>query len=349
MNKKWISLFCTGVVLVSVAAFAGCKAQEPEKKTESTEPPRYVDPCEELLPKVDEGYYYKDMPKAYEKESQNQGTLELLTYTSFNAEGEEVEDHAFVYLPYGYNPQDTGKKYNVFYMSHGGGGDYYSMFYKRAEWQNGKQVPTIFKNVLDNMIENKDIEPMIVVTPTYTLSSPEYYQQNCLAQCLLPAVESKYNTYAETADAAGLKASRDHRAFGGYSMGSGNCWYSFQYNLDYIKWFMPMSGAHLESAFATRPLPEICDSLEQVVSDANMTAKDFYIYSSCGPEKLDNAYEHVRDLFVELAKHTNTFVYTNDFHTGNIHVSFSPKNAHGDVPYGVYYIYNTLPLFFQNY
>lgn len=346
-NRKALAIVCYALILVLAISLAGCQAKKPEK-TEPTEMPKYVDPCEALLPQVEDGYYYHDMPKKYERECENGGTLELVTYTSYDSEGSEVEDHAFVYLPNGYDQNDTAKKYNVFYMSHGGGGDYYSMFYKGAEWRNGKEVPTIFKNVLDNMIANGDIEPMIVVTPTYTLSSPEYYQQNCFVQCLLPAIEGKYNTYAESTDEAGLKASRDHRAFGGYSMGCGNCWYNFQYNLEYVKWFMPMSGVYL-NAQDTAITSDVCDMLVQVVKDAGFTAKDFYICASTGGPKLDNAYDHLVIFYPELAKRADTFVYTNDFHTGNLHVDFSEKNAHGDVPYGVYHIYNNLPRFFQNY
>ena len=43
--------------------------------------------------------------------------------------------------------------------------------------------------------------------------------QKELAEDLIPAVETAYKTYAETVDPAGLKASRLHRGFGGFSMG----------------------------------------------------------------------------------------------------------------------------------
>ena len=337
-------LLCALFVL-SAVCLTGCAKKEPEKKAEET---RYIDPVESLLPQVPEGYYYHEVPKDYTTNSEKQGTLELLTYTSFDKEGKEAEDHAYVYLPYGYDSGDASKKYNVFYMSHGGHGDYYTMFYDANSWrQQNQQILTIFKRVLDNMIEKGDIEPLIVVCPTYTLSSPEYYQQNCFRQCLLPAVEGKYHTYAASTSEADLKASRDHRAFGGYSMGCGNTWYCFQYNLEYVKWFMPMSGVYL-GAQNTEITATVCDMLEQTVKDAGMTAKDFYIAASTGV-KSDDAYEHVKVFYPELAKHSETFVYTNDFHSGNLHIDFGKKNLHSDVPYGVYYIYNSLPRFFREY
>jgi len=343
-TKVWALLLCA-VLLLSTFYLTGCTKKEPEKKEEKS---RYVDPVEALLPAVPEGYYYHELPKVYTAECEKQGTLELLTYTSFDKDGKEAEDFAYVYLPYGYDANDTSQKYNVFYMSHGGHGDYYTMFYDASQWrQNDKQVLTIFKKVLDNMIDKGDVEPMIVVCPTYTLSSPEYYQQYCFAQCLLPAVEGKYHTFAASVSEADLKASREHRAFGGYSMGCGNCWFNFQYNLEYVKWFMPMSGVYL-GAQDPEVAASVCDMLEQTVKNAGFSAKDFYIYASTGVDQ-DVAYDHVRVFYPELTKHSDTFVYTNDFASGNLHIDFAKKNLHSDVPYGVYYIYNALPHFFRAY
>lgn len=59
---------------------------------------------------------------------------------------------------------------------------------------------------------------------------------------LIPAVESKYSTWAASTDASGLAASRDHRAFGGFSMGSVNTWRAFEHCLDYFRYFAPSSG-----------------------------------------------------------------------------------------------------------
>ena len=63
-----------------------------------------------------------------------------------------------------------------------------------------------------------------------------------LVEDLLPAVESKFHTYAETMTPAGFKATREHRAFGGFSMGSVTTWYAFIENLPYFSKFVPLSG-----------------------------------------------------------------------------------------------------------
>lgn len=73
---------------------------------------------------------------------------------------------------------------------------------------------------------------MIVVCPTYNnesdTESSDYSlaleltdnYHNELINDLIPAVESTYSTYAADTTPDGLRESRDHRAFCGFSMGS---------------------------------------------------------------------------------------------------------------------------------
>ena len=95
---------------------------------------------------------------------------------------------------YGYDPE---KQYNILYLMHGTGDneDYWLL----AHPEN--------KTMLDQMIEQQVIEPLIVVTPTF------YVEDDCkdgldpltysfakeLRNDLMPAVEAQYSTYAETA------------------------------------------------------------------------------------------------------------------------------------------------------
>ena len=98
------------------------------------------------------------------------------------------------------------------------------------------------------------MQPMIIVCPTCNNTSGED-SGNCsialqltdryhneLVNDLMPAVESRYSTWAEATTPEGLRASRDHRGFGGFSMGSVTTWHTFQDCLDYFRYFMPMSG-----------------------------------------------------------------------------------------------------------
>lgn len=76
------------------------------------------------------------------------------------------------------------------------------------------------------MIAHGDIDPMIVVTPSYNYGqpTPDYADADpyCralpieLVNDLIPAVEGRYHTYAETTDREGIEVSRSHRAIGGF-------------------------------------------------------------------------------------------------------------------------------------
>lgn len=71
------------------------------------------------------------------------GTIETISYTTFDyfGDGSEIEKHANVYLPYGY---DEEKQYNVLYLMHGIGGD-------ENEWgMNGNDSRV--KIIMDNLI-----------------------------------------------------------------------------------------------------------------------------------------------------------------------------------------------------
>ena len=104
----------------------------------------------------------KYIPEGFRQPSGHPGTLEKLTYQtwesfSYEERTQELTKEAWIYLPYGYSSE---QKYNVFYLSHGG-------------WSNETTVmgtdrnPRDFKNVIDNAIENREIQPLIIVLPTY--------------------------------------------------------------------------------------------------------------------------------------------------------------------------------------
>ena len=85
------------------------------------------------------------------------GTIESITYMAkdYLGDGPEVEKKAFVYLPAGY---DESQKYNVLYLCHGIGGD-------ENEWGFNNPAGSRVKRILDNLIGEGSIEPLIVVTP----------------------------------------------------------------------------------------------------------------------------------------------------------------------------------------
>lgn len=108
------------------------------------------------------------------------------------------------------------------------------------------------KDMLDNLIYYGEIEPMIVVTPTWyveddckgNLDPLTYSFKDELRNDLMPAVEGRYSTYAQSCDDAGFAASRSHRAFAGLSRGAVTTLHSVLNGcLDWFSRFGTFSGS----------------------------------------------------------------------------------------------------------
>ena len=84
----------------------------------------------------------------------------------------------------------------------------------------------------------------------------------------------------------GLRASRAQRAFGGFSLGAVTTWYQFLYNLDCIRYFVPMSGdCWIVGTYGGLNHPvETVDRLEQAVSDGGWSRNDFSISQGIGTQ-----------------------------------------------------------------
>ncbi|MDO4556182.1 MAG: alpha/beta hydrolase-fold protein [Lachnospiraceae bacterium] len=221
------------------------------------------------------------IPDTYWQEAQNQGSLVELNYTtyesmSYDAKSETLEKRAVVYIPYGYSED---QKYNVFYLMHGGWSD-------ETTYLGTPDRPSEYKNVLDHAMEDGVMEPIVVVCPTYNNTSGEdsgnyslaiqltdnYHNE--LINDLIPAVELQYSTYLTGSTKDEIKASRDHRAFCGFSMGSVATWRTFQYCLDYFRYFMPSSGN----------LTTDGEYMASIVENAGYDWNDFFIFAASGTD-----------------------------------------------------------------
>lgn len=226
-------------------------------------------------------------PASYRQEATQRGEVLTLNYATrdyVNRNGAVRQNTAQVYLPYGYD-FDTQRRYNVLYLVHGHYGNSTTFF----STDGG-----LLRKVLDQMIANGDIPPVIVVTPTYNYGSPtpNYVDADpyCralpleLQQALIPLVESRYRTYATSTDQAGLVASRNHRAIGGFSMGGVTTWYALDETLALYRWYLPMSGDSWSlGAFAGMNRPAATSQfLEQRIQQQGYTARDFYIWAASG-------------------------------------------------------------------
>ena len=283
------------------------------------------------------------IPDSYKQPATQQGTLNKLTYQtweSFTYENhtQRLTKDAWVYLPYDYL-QD--QQYNIFYLSHGG-------------WSNETTLmgtdrnPTYFKNVIDHAIEDGKMQPMILVFPTYNNTSEsdsgdyslalELTDQfhNELINDLIPAVESKYSTYAKDTTLEGLKESRDHRGFGGFSMGSVNTWCTFRYCLDYFRYFMPMSGSYSTDG----------DYMAQLVKEQGYKPEDFFIFAASGID--DFAYSSFRSQIMAMENASdNTFRFGTSESNGNLAFLVREGYSH-DATANYEYMYNGLCFFWNS-
>lgn len=239
------------------------------------------------------------IPDGYENPATQQGTLNKLTYDtwesfSYEQKSNKITKEAWVYLPYGYTDEE---EYNVFYLSHGG-------------WSNETTLmgtddnPKSFKNVIDNAIQDGKIKPLIIVLPTYNNTSENDSSDyslaiqltnqfhNELVNDLIPAVESKYSTYAKDTTPQRLKESRDHRGFGGFSMGSVNTWNTFRYCLDYFRYFMPMSGSYTTDG----------EYMADLVRQQGYNSQDFFIFAASGTD--DFAYSAFKAQIMAMANNS---------------------------------------------
>ena len=157
-----------------------------------------------------------------------------------------VEKEVYIYLPYGY---DETKDYNVLYLMHGGGDD-------ASYWLGRMGSGTL--PVLDRMVDKGEMEPTIIVCPTfysfpgedgaaYSFASsvlPCYFWME-LKNDVIPLVETTYSTYAKgDVSEENLKATREHRAFAGLSMGSATSLQSaFTHCFDVMAWIGSFSGS----------------------------------------------------------------------------------------------------------
>ena len=187
------------------------------------------------------------------KEAAQQGMVEELRYMTkaYATDGRDVEKRALVYLPYGYSEDE---QYNILYLMHGTGDD-------ENYWLS---TFSYNKTMLDNLIAGGDIAPLIVVTPTFYVEDDlkdtgldplTYSFREELRNDLMPAVESRYATFAATVDEEGFRSSRDHRAFAGLSRGAVTTLHSvFCGSLDLFSWFGAFSGSRTDASYFTETI-----------------------------------------------------------------------------------------------
>lgn len=174
---------------------------------------------------------------------EEEGRVIKISYETkaYGTDNRKVEKSCNVYLPYGY---DEAKQYNILYLLHGTGDD--------EDYWMVQNINN--KTMIDNLIYHGEVEPMIIVTPSW------YVEDDCnenldlltysfaleLRNDLMPYIESQYATYAENVTDIAFENSREHRAFAGLSRGSATMFHSaIQQNLDAFAWFGGFSASRV--------------------------------------------------------------------------------------------------------
>ena len=259
----------------------------------------------------------KDAPGDYLNPCSQAGKITKETYNGIRG-----TKSLNVYTPYNYDPS---KKYNIFYLMHGGGENENTIFSNDVKLQN----------ILDHMIMNGELEPLIVVTPTFNGTGSEagnFWDE--LKQSVVPFVEGKYSTYAESTSLADLQASRMHRAYGGFSMGGLSTWCVADHDMDIVGYFMPLSGNNWEGM----------NKLTAEIDSLGLSQREYFIMACTGDE--DIAYNNMKPEMEDLKTKSKYFTYTSDFSQGNLYWLVAPGRTHW-WGYVRHYIYDALPYFFH--
>ena len=233
-----------------------------------------------------------------------EGTIQEITYEQAY-EGVTYEKEALVYVPASYTP---GVPANVLYLTHGW-------------WGTADGLAEGVAPIVDQLTSAGSIAPTIVVFATYypdrSFATDDYEDDYALNRffatteidTLINAVESRYTTFArgDTSDQS-LRASRRHRAFGGFSMGATTTWDVFTLRPQYFYGFMPMAGESWIGREEEADSPRIAELVTAGVERAHYGPRDFLILASVGSEdpalwdmtpQIDELREDYPDLMTE--------------------------------------------------
>ncbi len=276
----------------------------------------------------------------YFETPEHRGKVDKLFYETVNyTNNEKMEKYCYVYTPYGYDPE---KQYDVWYYCHGG-----HELADKYLFDNGDR--NALKCFLDNLIERGEIRPLIVVAPCFYLNNTVSDDQDPVelskayptefVNSIMPAVESRYHTFAKSTDRQGLRESRDHRYISGWSMGSSCTWFSVMQALDCFRHIAITSGdCWIKGIFGGRHFPEETAKLTvESIREQGFTSEDFCIYVETGTA--DIAYPNLDHFIPALKEYPDVFVFEGE--KQNIGFHLWPEGEH-HTQWRLQYIFNAL-------
>lgn len=277
----------------------------------------------------------RPIPDAVRQPAAQQGRIETFTYTAHKGD-RAIKKHCRVYLPYGYKAKDKKTKYDVLYLMHGGGDNTTSFLTPPKDWLPLRQI-------LDHLIAQGKMRPVIVVTPTFydddenigankmndaIAMTREFHKE--LQGDLIPSVEKAYNTYLDGKDSVAVTRSRDHRAYGGFSMGALSTWYQLAYGVNAVKTFLPLSGDLwiYNDKGEKKPAKDAAEWINAQLEQSPF-AHDFQVYGYTGTK--DIAGNPQKGLVEALDQHAPLFRYN----TPDANLRFAMKEGgqhyYGDI------------------
>jgi predicted esterase len=286
-----------------------------------------------------------EIPSSYDLPLLRKGRLEYISYKTdiYGTSKKNVTKKAVVYIPYGYD-KNTSKKYDILYLVHGYGGT-------EKTFLGTPSSPRKLKTILDHMIADKTIKPIIVVSPTFTVGGEsqgnvfESFERE-VHNDVLPAVESKYRTYAKNTTDTGIRASRSRRAFGGFSMGGSFTWLMLKDHTADYKYYMPMScPLYYMGKSKTDYTAWMAKSIDTGVAASGYKKNQYLIFAASGTK--DFTCNQISFQVDHLKTYTNEFTYTTkNFSSGNL-MFHAFKGHYHRFSQSYVYIYNGLIKFFS--
>ena len=340
MTKRILSLLLAVITLMSVSVIPAALAEEAAE-------------CPYSL-------FVYDLPKGIKKPNEQAGTVYAEPYTAhrYSPDGEvlgEVESVVYVYVPYGYDP---AKQYDIIYLMHGAG-ETAGFWLGQNEYAPGgekynKAQCTVPTNIADNRIASGECKPVILVAMTFLNQFEEgedLYTQGSTLKLqgfayefrneIVPCVEAKYATYAGgDVSPERLIASREHRAYAGFSMGSMTGWQAIWTGcVDYVAYIGNFSGCDAQGDGAA----------ERAAEALNTKFADYpikYWYNGNGTE--DSLHDdHVAGYQLMLEQCPGRFTEGEDYENGcNTIFVDKPGKKHNYANWNVDF-YNILSVFFK--
>ena len=281
--------------------------------------------------------YYKETDPSI------RGTVSKIDYKTrayayekyFNIDLGIIDKYFYIYTPHGYDPNDKETKYSTLFLIHGGSEE--TEYWFRMETEKDDQGPVgegFVVRLLDNMIAQKVIEPLIVVAPALYVDVGEYHAYDrggldrrhgdnktkndpskvCtsvqtawtdefnkeIRNDILPIIDGQYNTYAN----------REHRGIGGTSMGSITTLRSGLWlGNDLFSWYAPMSAGFIAGNKEEELFKATDDIWNDITENKTKDPEINMILNFCGT--LDMAHEGHINCMNHLLKYAAPDTLTN--------------------------------------